>query len=60
MFKFLTKVFDPNDRTVKRYHKMAEKIDALAEEMAKLSDEELQAKTEFFKARFAKGEKVGS
>ena len=56
MFKFLTKVFDPNDRTVKRYHKMAEKIDALAEEMAKLSDEELQAKTEFFKARFAKGE----
>lgn len=58
MFKFLTKAFDPNDRTVKRYRKMAEKVDALSEEIAKLTDDELKAKTVEFKERVAKGESL--
>lgn len=55
MFKILSKAFDPNERTVKRYRKMAERVDALAEEMGNLSDEELKAKTEEFKERVANG-----
>ena len=56
MFKFFKKAFDPNDRTVKRYLKMAEKIDALGEEFAKLTDDELKAKTLEFKERLNNGE----
>lgn len=56
MAGFLSKVFDPNKRELKRLSKMADAIDALAGKMAALSDAELQKKTEEFKERYQKGE----
>ncbi|MFK2825491.1 preprotein translocase subunit SecA [Bacillus sp. B190/17] len=56
----LTKMFDANKRDVKRLEKMALKIEALADEMERLSDEELRAKTTVFKERYAKGESLDS
>ena len=56
MAGILNKVFDPNKREVKRLTKMAEQIEALATEMERLSDDELQGKTEEFKERYQNGE----
>jgi preprotein translocase subunit SecA len=56
MLGILNKVFDPNKRTLKRLEKMAEQIDALGPEMARLSDEQLRQKTDEFKSRLANGE----
>ena len=53
MFKSL---FDTGYKELKRIRKIADKIDALAPEYKKLTDEELKAKTPEFKARLAKGE----
>ncbi len=58
MLSILNKVFDPNKREVKRLHKTAEQVEALAGQMEQLSDEALQAKTEEFKARYQKGESL--
>jgi preprotein translocase subunit SecA len=58
MLGILNKVFDQNKREIKRLTKMAEQIDALASDTEKLSDEQLRAKTEEFKARYQKGESV--
>jgi preprotein translocase subunit SecA len=52
----LNKVFDLNKRELKRLDKLAVKIDALAGEMERLSDEQLREKTAEFKARYQKGE----
>ncbi|MCM3567406.1 preprotein translocase subunit SecA [Neobacillus mesonae] len=52
----LNKVFDLNKRELKRLDKLALKIDALAAETERLSDEQLREKTEEFKARYQKGE----
>ncbi|WP_066387477.1 preprotein translocase subunit SecA [Neobacillus mesonae] len=52
----LNKVFDLNKRELKRLDKLANKIDALAAETERLSDEQLREKTEEFKARYQKGE----
>ncbi|MGX1901514.1 protein translocase subunit secA [Thermolongibacillus altinsuensis] len=56
MFGVLKKVFDPNKRQIARLEKIADQVDALGPEMAKLSDEELRKKTDEFKARLEKGE----
>ena len=53
MFKSL---FDPGYRELKRCRKLAEVIDALAPEYKKLTDAELKAKTEEFRARLKAGE----
>ncbi|MCJ7840179.1 preprotein translocase subunit SecA [Lederbergia sp. NSJ-179] len=58
MVAFLNKIFDPNKRDLKRLEKMAEKIDQLAPDMEKLSDEELRNKTDEFKERYQKGESL--
>lgn len=58
MLSILNKVFDPNKREVKRLHKTAERVEALAEQMEHLSDDALQAKTEEFKERYQKGESL--
>ncbi|MBT2689150.1 preprotein translocase subunit SecA [Bacillus sp. ISL-47] len=58
MLGILNKVFDQNKREIKRLTKMAEQIDGLASDTEKLSDEQLRAKTEEFKARYQKGESV--
>lgn len=53
MFKSL---FDPGYKEFKRCRKLAEVIDALAPEYKKLSDAELKAKTDEFRARLKNGE----
>ncbi|PVZ88866.1 preprotein translocase subunit SecA [Serratia sp. S1B] len=55
--KLLTKVFgSSNDRTLRRMRKAVEMINRLEPDMEKLSDSELQAKTNEFRARLEKGE----
>lgn len=56
MLGVLNKVFDPNKRDLKRLEKAADRVEALASDFAALSDEALQAKTEEFIGRHAKGE----
>ena len=53
MFKSL---FDSGYKEYKRITKIAKKIDALADEFNKKTDEELQAQTEIFRKRLANGE----
>lgn len=45
-----------NDRIVKKYFKTAEKINALEGEVSKLSDDDLRARTDWFRERLAQGE----
>ena len=58
MLNILNKVFDPNKREIKRLEKIADQIEALAPEMAALTDEQLRAKTEEYKQRYQNGETV--
>ncbi|MDD3171159.1 MAG: preprotein translocase subunit SecA [Bacilli bacterium] len=53
MFKSL---FDSGYKELKRVEKIAKKIDALADEYKKYSDEELQGKTVIFRERLKNGE----
>lgn len=53
------KIFgSPSDRQVKRYHGKVAAINALEPELAKLTDEQLRARTEEFKAQLAQGAKL--
>ena len=52
MFKGL---FDAGYKELKRVEKIADKVDALAEDYKKLTDEELKAKTPYFKERLQNG-----
>ena len=54
--KFLKKIFDHEYKEMTHFKEIANKIDALDEEISKLSDEKLQKKTEEFKKRLSKGE----
>lgn len=57
MAGLLTKIFgDGNKRQLNRLQKKVDEIEALEPKMEKLSDEELQHKTEEFKERFQNGE----
>ena len=47
-----------NDRLVKKKRKLVKKINALASDYEKLSDEALRAKTQEFRDRLAQGEKL--
>ena len=52
-----TKIFGTHsEREVKRIIPIVDKIEALAQEFEKLTDEQLQAKTPEFKERLANGE----
>jgi preprotein translocase subunit SecA len=51
MLELVKKLFDGNDREVKKLEKEVQKINALEEEFRKLSDEQLKAKTLDFKSR---------
>ena len=56
---FLTKLFGSrNDRLLKTYRKTVKAVNALEPELEKLSDQELQAKTQSFKDRVAAGESL--
>ncbi|KAF1022361.1 MAG: Protein translocase subunit SecA [Paracidovorax wautersii] len=53
---FLTRLFGSrNDRLLKGYRKLVERINALESSYEKLSDDELRAKTQEFKDRIAQG-----
>jgi preprotein translocase subunit SecA len=55
----LTQIFGSrNDRLLKLYRKTVDRVNALEPQFEKLSDEQLRAKTEEFKARVAKGESL--
>lgn len=56
MLSVLNKIFDSNKRDLKRLDKIADQVEALASNMAKLSDDELTGKTDQFKERFEQGE----
>lgn len=57
----LTKIFgSANDRTVKKYSRIVEQINALEPAMIALTDEELQGQTFKFKERLANGETLDS
>ena len=45
-----------DNRAIKKYERVADKVMALDKEMRALSDDELRAKTPYFKERLAKGE----
>ena len=54
--KFLKKIFDHEYKELRRFTKIADEIMALDEEYSKLTDTELQNKTNEFKERLSKGE----
>ncbi|HEX6922327.1 MAG TPA: preprotein translocase subunit SecA, partial [Bacillales bacterium] len=51
-------VGDTSQRRLSRFEKKADGVEALASEMKQLSDDELRAKTDEFKERLEKGEKL--
>ena len=54
---FLTKIFGSrNDRLLKQYRKTVERINAMEASLEPLSDDDLRAKTQSFRDRFAAGE----
>ncbi len=58
MPSFLKKIFDFNERELKRLQPTVKKVNALEPQVKKLSDTKLKAKTEEFKKRLAKGESL--
>ena len=56
MANFLKELFAPQKRMLKKAEKAADLIESFAEPIKALSDEQLQAKTEEFRGRLAKGE----
>lgn len=56
MAHLLKRIFENDKKVLKRYGKLADKIEALGPEMEALSDDALKAKTVEFKDRYAKGE----
>ena len=54
---FMEKIFgDLNEKEVKKVAKIVDQIEVLDEETAALTDEELKAKTPFFRERLSSGE----
>ncbi|MFC7321898.1 preprotein translocase subunit SecA [Halobacillus campisalis] len=59
MLGTLKKIFgDGNSRQLKSLEKIAEKVDELESDLEKLSDDGLRNKTDEFKSRYEKGEKL--
>lgn len=56
MANILKKWVESDNRELKRLTKIADKVEAYAQDMAKLSDDELKAKTPEFKKRYQAGE----
>ena len=57
--KFFRKIFDHEYKELEKFKKIADEIDDLDEEMSKLSDKKLKAKTLEFKERLQNGETLG-
>ncbi|WP_304227947.1 preprotein translocase subunit SecA [Lactobacillus kitasatonis] len=58
MVNILKKLYNDDKRELKKFEKIAAKVEAHADEMSKLSDEQLQAKTPEFRDRLKKGESL--
>jgi len=58
MVKWLSNLIDSNERAVKRLQPLVDHINSLEPEFEKLSDAELRAKTDEFKARLQDGESL--
>lgn len=58
MVNILKKLYNDDKRELKKFEKIAAKVEAHADEMNKLSDEQLQAKTPEFRDRLKKGESL--
>jgi preprotein translocase subunit SecA len=56
MFKWLSNLVDSNEKELKRLQPLVDHINSLEPELEKLTDAELRAKTDEFKARLADGE----
>ena len=60
MVNILKKLYNNDKRELKKFEKIASKVESHAEEYGKLSDEELQAKTPEFRDRLQNGESLDS
>ncbi len=58
MFKWLSSLIDSNEKELKRLQPLVDPINSLEPEFEKLTDAELRAKTDEFKARLADGESL--
>lgn len=58
MLGVLTKIFDSNDREVKKILPIVEKINSYEEKFKKLKDSDFPKKTQEYKDRIAKGENI--
>ncbi len=58
MANILKKLYDSDKRELKKFEKLADKVEALASDYEKLSDEQLQAKTPEFRERIKNGESL--
>jgi len=58
MFKWLSNLIDSNEKELKRLQPLVDHINSLEPEFEKLSEAELRAKTDEFKARLADGENL--
>ena len=58
MVNILKKLDDSDKRELKKFEKLADKVEGYADEMSKLSDDQLQAKTPEFKKRLENGESL--
>ena len=56
MLKTLRKLFDNQERQLKKFFQIADQIDALEPDMQKLTDAQLREKTDEFKRRLKEGE----
>ena len=55
MANFIEKLFRVDERVLKKYKRQAKKVEAYADTMSKLTDEELRAKTPYFRKLLAEG-----
>ena len=60
MVNILKKLYNNDKRELKKFEKIASKVEDHAEEYGQLSDEELQAKTPEFRDRLKNGESLDS
>lgn len=60
MLGIFKKLFDQNERELRRISAIVQRINALEPEIQRLSDDELRAKTAEFKERVARGESLDS
>ncbi|QOR33687.1 preprotein translocase subunit SecA [Clostridium sp. 'deep sea'] len=58
MKKFISKFIDFNAKELKKLQKIVDKVNDFAEEMKSLSDDELKAKTPYFKNKLSQGESL--